>query len=58
MPRFRDTSLQCSKPSVPRKQRIKNPREVRRTVDPAALEMLNYILEKRRAAEGRQGDAS
>ncbi len=51
MPRFRDTSLQCSKPSVPRKQRIRNPRDIRRSVDPAVLEMLDYLLEKRRKGQ-------
>ncbi|NPV29818.1 MAG: hypothetical protein HPY58_09235 [Firmicutes bacterium] len=49
MPRFRDTSLQCSRPSVARKDRIRDPKDVRRTVDPAALEMLEYLISKRRA---------
>ncbi|MGB9791942.1 MAG: anaerobic carbon-monoxide dehydrogenase catalytic subunit [Thermacetogeniaceae bacterium] len=45
MPRFRDTSLQNSKPAVDRKNRIKDPKNILRTVDPAALEMLQYTKE-------------
>ncbi|AFV11725.1 carbon monoxide dehydrogenase/acetyl-CoA synthase subunit beta [Thermacetogenium phaeum DSM 12270] len=45
MPRFRDTSLQNSKPSVDRKNRIKEPKNIMRTVDPAALEILEYTKE-------------
>lgn len=41
MPRFRETTLQ-STPSVPRKERIKDPKDIMRSVDPAAL----YMLEK------------
>lgn len=41
MPRFRETTLK-STPSVPRKERIKDPKNVMRSVDPAAL----YMLEK------------
>lgn len=47
MPRFRDTSLQVSKPSVKRKDRIKDPKNIKRTVDPAALEMLDHIISLR-----------
>lgn len=39
MPRFRDTDLKLS-PSVPRKERVKDPKNIMRSVDPAALEML------------------
>ena len=39
MPRFRDTELSLS-PSVPRKERVKDPKNIMRSVDPAALEML------------------
>ena len=39
MPRFRDTDLSLS-PSVPRKERVKDPKNIMRSVDPAALEML------------------
>ncbi|NPV30660.1 MAG: anaerobic carbon-monoxide dehydrogenase catalytic subunit [Firmicutes bacterium] len=45
MPRFSDTSLQNSKPSVDRKNRIKDPKNIKRTIDPAALEMLDYTTE-------------
>ncbi len=45
MPRFSDTSLQNSKPAVDRKNRIKDPKNIMRTVDPAALEMLQYTKE-------------
>jgi carbon-monoxide dehydrogenase catalytic subunit len=45
MPRFSDTSLQNSKPSVARKDRIKDPKNVKRTIDPAALEMLDVTKE-------------
>ncbi|HAA90306.1 MAG: Carbon monoxide dehydrogenase/acetyl-CoA synthase subunit beta [Thermoanaerobacterales bacterium 50_218] len=45
MPRFRDTSLLNSKPSVPRKDRKKNPKDIKRTIDPAALEMLDHTQE-------------
>lgn len=45
MPRFRDTSLLNSKPSVARKDRVKEPKNIKRTVDPAALEMLDYTKE-------------
>ncbi|MGB9826239.1 MAG: hypothetical protein ACPLRU_06170 [Desulfofundulus sp.] len=48
MPRYRDTSLQASKPSVKRRDRIKDPKDIRRTVDPAALEMLDYIISLRK----------
>ncbi|MEN3005173.1 anaerobic carbon-monoxide dehydrogenase catalytic subunit [Dehalobacterium formicoaceticum] len=41
MPRFRETTLK-STPSVPRKERIKDPKNTMRSVDPAAL----YMLEK------------
>ncbi len=55
MPRFRDTSLQVSKPSVKRKDRIKDPKNIKRTVDPAALEMLDHItsLREKKAAQPR-----
>ena len=39
MPRFRDTELSLN-PSVPRKERVKDPKNIMRSVDPAALEML------------------
>ncbi|MEG0997584.1 MAG: anaerobic carbon-monoxide dehydrogenase catalytic subunit [Clostridiales bacterium] len=39
MPRFRDTDLNLA-PSVPRKERVKDPKNIMRSVDPAALEML------------------
>lgn len=39
MPRFRDTDLTLS-PSVPRKERVKDPKNIMRSVDPAALDML------------------
>ncbi|HMM05485.1 MAG TPA: anaerobic carbon-monoxide dehydrogenase catalytic subunit [Clostridiales bacterium] len=39
MPRFRDTELKLS-PSVPRKERVKDPKNMMRSVDPAALDML------------------
>ncbi len=39
MPRFRDTELSLT-PSVPRKERVKDPKNRMRSVDPAALEML------------------
>lgn len=45
MPRFRDTSLSLS-PSVPRKERVKDPKNIMRTVDPAALDMLAKNEEK------------
>ncbi|MEG3068182.1 MAG: hypothetical protein RQM95_08190 [Syntrophaceticus schinkii] len=45
MPRFSDTSLQNSKPSVDRKNRKKNVKNIKRTNDPAALEMLDYTIE-------------
>ncbi|MGI6684702.1 MAG: anaerobic carbon-monoxide dehydrogenase catalytic subunit [Bacillota bacterium] len=45
MPRFRETSLK-STPSVPRKERIKDPKNVMRSVDPAALLMLEKAKEK------------
>jgi carbon-monoxide dehydrogenase catalytic subunit len=45
MPRFSDTSLQNSKPSVDRKNRKKNVKDIKRTNDPAALEMLDYTIE-------------
>ncbi|MFY9273263.1 MAG: anaerobic carbon-monoxide dehydrogenase catalytic subunit [Thermacetogeniaceae bacterium] len=45
MPRFSDTSLQNSKPSVERKKRIKDAKNIKRTIDPAALEMLDYTSE-------------
>lgn len=45
MPRFSDTSLQNSKPSVDRKNRKKDVKNIKRTVDPAALEMLDYTTE-------------
>lgn len=45
MPRFSDTSLQNSKPSLDRKSRIKDPKNIKRAVDPAALEMLDYTTE-------------
>lgn len=45
MPRFSDTSLQNSKPSLDRKSRIKDPKNIKRTIDPAALEMLDYTTE-------------
>ncbi len=41
MPRFRDTELSLS-PSVPRKERVKDPKNIMRSVDPAALEMLAH----------------
>ena len=41
MPRFRDTELSLS-PSVPRKERVKDPKYIMRSVDPAALEMLAH----------------
>jgi len=44
MPRYRDGSLTC-RPSVDRKQRITNPKDPNRTVDPAALEMLGKAKE-------------
>lgn len=46
MPRFADTFLQSSKPSVARKDRIKDAKNVKRTVDPAILEMLDAAKEK------------
>ncbi len=46
MPRFADTSLQNSKPSVARKDRIKDAKNVKRTIDPAILEMLDVTKEK------------
>ncbi len=46
MPRFSDTSLQNSKPSVARKDRIKDAKNVKRTIDPAILEMLDVAKEK------------
>jgi hypothetical protein len=46
MPRFKDTSLQNSKPSVDRKNRKKNAKNFKtRTNDPAALEMLEFTTE-------------
>jgi carbon-monoxide dehydrogenase catalytic subunit len=45
MPRFADTSLQSSKPAVGRKDRIKDPKNIKRTIDPAALEMLDVTKE-------------
>lgn len=45
MPRFKDTSLQNSKPSVDRKNRKKNVKNIKRTNDPAALEMLDFAKE-------------
>ena len=45
MPRFRDTSLQNSKPSVARKDRIKT-QNIKRTIDPAILEMLDVAQER------------
>lgn len=39
MPRFRDTELSLN-PSVPRKERVKDPKNIMRSVDPATLEML------------------
>lgn len=49
MPRFRDTSLQNSKNTVARKDRKKDPKNIKRTVDPAALEMLEYLISKRKS---------
>ncbi|MGD0152886.1 MAG: anaerobic carbon-monoxide dehydrogenase catalytic subunit [Thermacetogeniaceae bacterium] len=46
MPRFSDTSLQNSKPSVARKDRVKDAKNVKRTIDPAILEMLDVTKEK------------
>jgi carbon-monoxide dehydrogenase catalytic subunit len=46
MPRFSDTSLQNSKPSAARKDRIKDPKNLKRTIDPAILEMLDVAKEK------------
>lgn len=46
MPRFSDTSLQNSKPSVGRKDRIKDTKNVKRTIDPAILEMFDVAKEK------------
>jgi carbon-monoxide dehydrogenase catalytic subunit len=46
MPRLSDTSLQNSKPSVGRKDRIRDARNVKRTIDPAILEMLDVTKEK------------
>jgi carbon-monoxide dehydrogenase catalytic subunit len=46
MPRFSDTSLQNSKPSVARKDRIKDAKNVKRTIDPAILEMFDVAKEK------------
>ncbi len=46
MPRFSDTSLQNSKPSVARQDRIKDAKNVKRTIDPAILEMLDVTKEK------------
>ncbi len=45
MPRFRDTSLQNSKNTVARKERKKDPKNIRRTIDPAALEMIDHAKE-------------
>ncbi len=45
MPRFRDTDLNLS-PSVPRKERVKDPKNIMRSVDPAALEMLAKYQDK------------
>ena len=39
MPRFRDTELKLN-PSVARKDRVKDPKNIMRSVDPAALEVL------------------
>ena len=41
MPRFRDTELSLS-PSVPRKERVKDPKNIMRSVDPAALKVLEH----------------
>jgi carbon-monoxide dehydrogenase catalytic subunit len=46
MPRFSDTSLQASKPAIARKDRIKDPKNTRRTIDPAILEMFDVAKEK------------
>lgn len=45
MPRFRDTDLNLS-PSVPRKERVKDPKNIMRSVDPAALEVLAKYKDK------------
>lgn len=45
MPRFRDGNLK-STPSVIRKERIKDPKNPKRTVDPAALAMLDKAKEQ------------
>ncbi len=46
MPRMSDTSLQASKPAVARKDRIKDVKNIRRTIDPAILEMFDVAKEK------------
>ncbi len=46
MPRMSDTSLQASKPAVARKDRIKDTKNIKRTIDPAILEMFDVAKEK------------